>query len=135
MSNNVQFEVQGKPIGAPRAVIEEASPVFASLLKKSRNNSCKSIQIDDIKPEIFRPILVFLLQKQVPDFDPDNVLEYLQSAYKYELRDLQVDSLRYIEDHRQPVVTSRQWTSFFHSSDYELFYTVTKQLVGTNCGH
>jgi speckle-type POZ protein len=88
---DVTFVVKNEPIGAHSAIVVSGSPVFCAMLEedKFKEGRTKSVQVDDIKPAVFKEMLGYLYTGKAPKLDDDDMTEPLfLAADKYQIEAL-----------------------------------------------
>ena len=87
---DVKFIVKGKTFGAHLAVLASASHVMATTFEsgKFKEGPIKSMQIDDMTPQVFEQILHFLYSSAMPRWN-EFAEPLLEAAVKYKIHSLQ----------------------------------------------
>ncbi|XP_043479766.1 speckle-type POZ protein B-like [Leptopilina heterotoma] len=90
---DVRFKLEDKEFTAHKTILAIQSPVFAAMFNNKMSEELTStVEIKDIKPEIFQQMLNFVYNVEVEDLDKV-ALELFYVAEKYELKDLKTNCI------------------------------------------
>ena len=88
---DVTFIVKNEKIGAHSAIVVSASPVICAMLEKDKfkEGRTKVVEIDEIKPSVFKEMLRYLYTGKTTKLDEDEMTEPLfLAADKYQIEAL-----------------------------------------------
>jgi speckle-type POZ protein len=89
--SDVTFVVKNERIGAHTAIVVSASPVICAMLEedKFKEGRTKVVEVDDMKPAVFKEMLRYLYTGRAPKLDEDEMIEPLfLAADKYQIESL-----------------------------------------------
>jgi speckle-type POZ protein len=82
---DVQMVVKGRSFGAHWPILVAASPVMAAFYESGLEGSPKSINIDDMEPEVFEQMLRFMYTGEAPELQ-EFAEDLFVAAEKYQLK-------------------------------------------------
>lgn len=97
--SDVILNIDGCDIKAHKAVLANRSSVFAAMFDEDMaNNTTGVMNINDIKSDVMRQVLLYIYSAEVQNMTDENVFEIYAAADKYDLKEVKVMCLAFMED-------------------------------------